>query len=420
MTRPRDARELFRNHDQSGSHTSVENLIPVPASQTRSSTASNKKSVQLSVDEDLSKLEHPPQPSSLVDKCRIFMPLIPTTIISSLLLAGNLYRWTVPRNTYDIIVVNRGSTQLVVQIVASSLGLLHITVLCLLINYTTRLRLAKAPTSLDTLQLWNDLLSQRIDWSLPARYLTLLLIFLGLCTIPAALWAAAITPLSVTALRSGVIALPSYSNLTLLQQNHTDRSGLASVSNKKGMFTYSPGEAYLGSLLSSASTATPIDNSIRQHAKFDFSRFNYHGRSFGVGASVGLVDDELLSDPLATQYTFQETGYWPIVACSYNASSAFSLKDFNWTTPDLTKVFIASGYLPNSNGQQEWARYPSFNTNAIFAIGAATNTSVVGRMIAIAAGAQVCDREATGFLKTILHGPVLPNAHPFFFFFFFL
>jgi hypothetical protein len=152
MTRSRDGRGLFRNHNLSASNTSAETLIPLRLNQTTSSTPSKEKSLQLSVNEDLSTQEHSPQRIGLLGKCRVFVPLIPTTVISSLLLAGNIRSWTVPRNLYDAIVATRGSTQLAVQLIASSLGLLQVAVLCILINYSTRLKLAKTSTTLDTLQ----------------------------------------------------------------------------------------------------------------------------------------------------------------------------------------------------------------------------------------------------------------------------
>jgi hypothetical protein len=354
-----------------------------------------EKKLQQVTRKDHSTPGESPKLVGLLGKFRVFMPLIPTTIISSLLLAGNVYSWTVPVTDYETIVDNRGSVQLLVQVIASGLGLLHNTVVGLLINYSSRLKLAKTPTSLDTLQLWGNVLSRQLNWSLPIHFSILLLGFLGFCTVPAALWTAAISPVSVAAFESGTISIASYSNLSSLQARYTDRTGLPSVSTEKGMFTYNPGEAYLGSLLYSASSATTIDGSIRQHAKFDYSRFTYHGRSFGVGASVGLVDDRFTQNSLATQYEFQETGYYPIVNCISNESAAYTLNNVGWEAPDGTHVYAASGYLPNSGDRQEWARYPGFNMDAIVAIGVSSTTDEVGNILGISAGNEV--REGCNF-----------------------
>ncbi|KAF8852452.1 hypothetical protein BDZ45DRAFT_716973 [Acephala macrosclerotiorum] len=314
----------------------------------------------------------------------------------SLLLAGSLHRWTVSNALYEIITNNRASTQLIVQVAANSLGLLHVTVLCMLINYLTRLRFASSPTTLDALQLWNGLLSRQLDWTLPVHFLAILLVFIAICSIPGAVWAAAITPVVTTKLQGGTVVLPSYSNLTLMQQNYTNRLNLPSVVNTKGVFAYNVGETYLGSLLHSASTATTVDGSVRDHVKYDFSRFTYHGRSYGVGASVGLLDDELLSNPLATWYSFQENGYFPTVECIYNTSSAYVLgNDTVDAQPQTPYMFAAQGYLPNSGTRNEWARYPGYTVDAIVAIGVATNPDVDGRILGIASGALYANLNST-------------------------
>jgi hypothetical protein len=148
------------------------------------------------------------------------------------------------------------------------------------------------------------LLSQHWNWELPLHF-SIALAFLGIFIVPSALWASAITPISVIAFEQQIIPLPSYSNTTLLNQNWTERSNLPSVRNSKGFFTYNVGEEFLRDLLASAASATTIDGSVRQHAKTDFSRYTYSGRSYGVGASVGLTDNNVILDPLVTQYSFQ-------------------------------------------------------------------------------------------------------------------
>jgi hypothetical protein len=240
------------------------------------------------------------------------------------------------------------------------------------------------PTSLDTLRLWNIMLRQSLDLTLPIHLLAILLIFVGICIAPSALWAAAVTPISVSAIQSGEIFQPTYSDMTLLRQNWGNRLDLPSIQNTKGTFAYNVGEFFLGSLLYSASTATTVDGSIRQHAKLDFSRFTYMGRSYGIGSSVGLLDDSILHNPLATQYQFQEEGYSPVVRCIYNASSAFFLAD----NTGLKMIYTAYRYLPNSNEGQEWASYAGFRMDAMVAIGVASSPTSVGRVVGIASGSQ--------------------------------
>jgi hypothetical protein len=67
--------------------------------------------------------------------------------------------WAVPgtEGLYHLVQSNGASTRLVVQVLANSLGLIHVNILGILINYATRLRLASTATSLDTIRLWHDL-----------------------------------------------------------------------------------------------------------------------------------------------------------------------------------------------------------------------------------------------------------------------
>ncbi len=60
----------------------------------------------------------------------------------------------------------------------------------------------------------------------------------------------------------------------------------------------------LGSLVASAASATTVDGGIRQHPKFDNTRYTFNGRSYGVGASAGLADDSITENPLALSYMY--------------------------------------------------------------------------------------------------------------------
>ncbi|KAL7896622.1 hypothetical protein HDV63DRAFT_68476 [Trichoderma sp. SZMC 28014] len=102
------------------------------------------------------------------------------------------------------------------------------------------------------------------------------------------------------------------------------------------------------------------------HEKLDRSKFTYIGRSYDIGSSIGLVDDEILSNNLALGYAFQEAGYKADVNYIYNASSAFSLSS---TVVDL--VYAASGPLPDSDNGPEYSDYIGHNMDRIVSIGVA-------------------------------------------------
>lgn len=106
-------------------------------------------------------------------KFAMFSGLFITTGMSLFLVATSSRNWTVPGpgGLYYVTVKYRASYQLVVQVVASILGLIHVTIVAILINYTTRLRLASRATSLDALRFWHNLCARKLAWSLPFQFL---------------------------------------------------------------------------------------------------------------------------------------------------------------------------------------------------------------------------------------------------------
>lgn len=83
------------------------------------------------------------------------------------------------------------------------------------------------------------------------------------------------------------------------------------------------------SLIAPASSATLDDNLPRQHLKLDNTIYNYNGRSYGVGSSIGLQDNEIGRTSFVRNYYYQETGYQTNVACQYNHSTAWNLRPSN-------------------------------------------------------------------------------------------
>ncbi|KAH0536094.1 hypothetical protein FGG08_006999 [Glutinoglossum americanum] len=322
------------------------------------------------------------RPVGLWDKYSEFLLLISTTVMSSILVASNAQHWTVSGRLYSIIAGNRASVQIVVQIISNLLGLAQVTVLCRLINFATRLYFARSPVSLDIVRLWTALCTPQMSWRLPSRLAIPLLAFVILVSLPPALWAGAITPVAAVGLRHDIINIPDYSNMGLIREYPAEVSGSTqTLRNTKGLFTYSVGVELLGSLLSSAASATALDGNPRQHSKLDNTRLTYHGRSYGVGASVGLVDDSLLKNPFTASYTYQENGYDALVACSYNSSAEFTI-----TPTGDNFLYAAAGTLPNSDGAPEYSVYLGHGSSAIVAIGVSRAQSNPGRFMGIATG----------------------------------
>jgi hypothetical protein len=137
------------------------------------------------------------------------------------------------------------------------------------------------------MRFWSLLVSRGLGWDLPLRRLIVLLVFLLLTLNPAALWACALTPIQVYTLKNGNVKIPSFSNISYIREYPSEIGNVADqmeVRTAKGMFTYGVGVAFQGALLSTASTATTVDGSARQHGKLDNTGLVYNGRSYGVGS----------------------------------------------------------------------------------------------------------------------------------------
>lgn len=327
-----------------------------------------------------------------IEKYRIVSGLVFTTIISTCLLAGNFRNWTVSKDVYTTIIEHRATIQFIAQLAANTLGAIHIGVICLLINYSTRLRIATSKISLELLHFWSILQSQNLDWDLPFHLIVSLLLFLALCLLPPALWAGAITPINFLAAQNGTLSIPSWGNTTLIHQNYMNRSGLPSRTTKDGLFAFNVGEAFMGALLSSAASATTANGDVRRHAKQDLAGFTYLGRSYGVGSTVGIsisssdTTSNLSLESGMQSYSFMEPGYMPALTCAYNATAAYSLSPNPYGNESM--IWIASGLMPNSNGIEEYARYASYSTDAVVAVGVASFPSPTSgiRIMSIAAG----------------------------------
>ena len=79
-----------------------------------------------------------------------FFGLLITSTLCSLLLAANFLDWSAPGYLFHVAVA------LAVQLFSSLLGLIHVAVVCRLINYALRLRLDHRDVTLDVLRTWVD------------------------------------------------------------------------------------------------------------------------------------------------------------------------------------------------------------------------------------------------------------------------
>ena len=336
----------------------------------------------------------------------VFAVLIVTTIATSSLFASTLNKWTITGATYNALQPNRASVQIAVQVISLILGNLQVSVVCCLINYATRLQLNKSSQKLDVVLAWNNLVARSPSWGLRSNYLVPIVLFIFAAQIPAALWAGAITPVLVVTQASSpaLILVPQYQNSSNIREypSEVDSEGPL-LRSTNGVFGYSPGMRLLGSLLASGASATTVDGGVRQHAKLDNTRFTYYGRSYGVGASVGLADESVAKNSLAKSYSFQERGLRADVGCVYNASTKYVIG--GEVDPNIYPV---SGYLPNSGDLREYSEYYSNSGGSkIVSIGVSRNQESSQRIIGIAAGSDYTFLNATQcnvqFLPTLFN-----------------
>ena len=313
-----------------------------------------------------------------------------TTTFSCVLLAAHSRAWTFPRPTHAWIVTHRATLQLGLQLLANALALVHVAVLGLLINRATRSHWNSKGASLPAIQFWHGLCTRTVNWSISLKFLVLLIAYILLTATPSAIWAGALAPVGTTISSNASSVAPAYRNTPNLKEWPSEINSQGPVlRSRKGVFSFAVGMQLQGSLLASAASATTVDGSVRQHAKLDNSGFTYVGRSYGVGSSVGLVDDQLTGDDLNAAYSFIEHGYDTSFSCQHNTSSLFELKPAYVPSDFLYEKFVwrAYGYLPNSNDKgPEDSIYVGHGKSAIVAIGVGRDSLSPRRILAITAG----------------------------------
>ncbi|KXH62398.1 hypothetical protein CSAL01_00561 [Colletotrichum salicis] len=226
------------------------------------------------------------------------------------------------------------------------------------------------------------MLAQQWRPKLRWRFLVPLSVFILVCLGPAALWVGALTPVTAEGFREASLYLPSYDNTKILLTNWSQRLDLQSTRTPRGFFTYNVGELNTGKIIETAASATTVDGSARRHAKMDNTGYFYNGRSYSVGVSIGLVDDDIVHNQYVTNYTFQEEGYNAIASCIQHSTTDYHLECHTGSTFPYCS---ALGRLPNSLAE-EFADYPSWGPSNIVAVAVTSDPMRPGRMLGVAAG----------------------------------
>ncbi|CAF9918499.1 hypothetical protein IMSHALPRED_004322 [Imshaugia aleurites] len=295
----------------------------------------------------------------------VFPGLLLTTIISCLLLGLTLSSWYSDGFLYKVQNSRRATIQIIVQVLSSVLASLQLFALSTLVKNDTSLSIGRTPMTLDMLKFRNAIRLQSLDLDLRVRHTAFLLILLVAVQFPSALWAGALTPVSTNVEVTRQYQVPQYSHASVSYWDGSCSPGngnCTSIGNQypnitdKGTFTYRPWRDLSGVLLNSVASASSRNSSASQHPIPNNSPFTYHGRSYGVASSVGLINSLADSSSLSknvnisqtNSYQFEENGYLSNVECYYNETSDIEIS--NLTDNDIY------AYIPGDTPNIYWPR----------------------------------------------------------------
>ncbi|KAB8077640.1 hypothetical protein BDV29DRAFT_198435 [Aspergillus leporis] len=284
-------------------------------------------------------------------KLLLFPPLLLCNGISLFLIASPVDGWTFKGKQYDWISANRATTQLIVQTLASLLGLALVTTLRTMANFWARNWLTRRPMLLDTVAFFSSMTTSQINWSLPGIRLPALLLTALLALVPAAVWAGAITPIITVLADQTPLSIPTarWSNASSNLWNNNNwytyqLQGGPRVYSELGTFSYAYHSDRFSYFINDGSTATNTTGTPQRFSKSDNTNFTYYGRSYGMGAAVGL-NDTFTSNPYIQSYDYNDTGYLSRYTCGYDPTFAIQLE---LTTSSPVPVYYV--HLPNNDG----------------------------------------------------------------------
>jgi len=135
-----------------------------------------------------------------------------------------------------------------------------------------------------------------------------------------------------------------------------------------------------GLLLNSLREASSSNSTVSQHKKLDNSGYSFHGRSYGVGASVGLVgvsslvsqDSNHSAQQTTTRFTFEENGYISQPRCIINQTADLRFVDLgviNGTFSDQPYAYAGTVNAFRGTGNLPTGPWLGFTTTGIVTSG---------------------------------------------------
>lgn len=326
--------------------------------------------------------------SKLVRLLPVLHLIIPTATSIMLYCFGN---WQSTGMLYGLVKNHQALSQIFVQTISHILGLFQVSSLCAVLNLSMRYRIMHGSVALQLLSFSVALSTARIDPYLPRRLLLLNAAFIAATFLPAALWAPAISP--VTIWTSQVIEnqlLPAFTEGTKAcwdsqfqlrgpgrgVWNINDHCSL--INDKRGLVPSCPVPTLQGLLLLSASSATTLDGGPRNHSKLDNSNLEFRGRSFGAGSSVGITD-ELTADDRVLYYNYTESGYVANVSCIKNRTSDFRFRLEKSVEKHISVLEYQQTHHPEMPVDHSWGSWPDiWSTYSIYYVDGYLPNSIIG------------------------------------------
>ncbi|KAF6838282.1 hypothetical protein CMUS01_04710 [Colletotrichum musicola] len=333
-----------------------------------------------------------PLESDVREKQFISLSLAVTTTLSLILIIANYQRWNIDGAWYESSLADltskRALFEAILGFLAHGLGFLQVSTIAILTRKDILPDPFKnAPSSIKQPFGYGAPKPRR---SMRTRFLASIATFFCFATLSASFWLGAMKPSSDTIVVKNTIGVPTYKNMTFVKEYSLSQPG-PSTTTSDGTFSYSVATTFLNSLVASASSLSDLPDGItRKHPKLDNTQFSYEGRSYGVGSSVGILDDAVKKLPSARTYSFREIGYISYVDCQYNRSTNFRI-----ASEYPHRTFAVAGFLPDSVGSAQWSEYIGQDSSSIVAIGVAHSSKSPRRYISIAAGEKYKALNAT-------------------------
>ncbi|KAF2644069.1 hypothetical protein P280DRAFT_504949 [Massarina eburnea CBS 473.64] len=272
--------------------------------------------------------------------------------------------WRSSEDTAMFVLEQRPTIAIVVQIISHILGGVQIQTLCGVIMSSFRVMIHHRAFQLDTIRFIDAVSRPNIAWGAHWTLRLGSLLFVLIALIPGAIWSGALTPLFAEKVATRTIHIPTFKseNVTTIfdaqssTKDMTGGFGSPVWMNSNGLFTFdlaifSVRAPFLGLASSSANTSQPGGFS----KKFDQTGYSFAQRSYGVGASAGLIQVPEARNP--QWYSYQETGLYSSASCKRNDSSQLNIKFLPASDQDaFFNYFQANGTFPNGAPVQAW--YP--------------------------------------------------------------